>query len=411
MVSLQEKLLLTERGRNWIGQFDMDDRETASRLVKSLTLVSKSKFERSVSRLIQDTAAAIAGPVALFAVRELGGTIRSDFNLALGEPSRRSAVDATPRGSDLGSEARVAAMIRSLSTPNSVLLNHPNVAMMRAQSSRCKAIILVDDLIGSGNRAAGYLTSLWENRTIRSWWSRKDIRFFVISFAATEEGEKRLRKLKCSPSVIYDRVCPTLRSLPWSQMLKSEVSELCEVYGSRTSKPTFWSGYQGSAATMVFEHGCPNNVPSILWAPQSKKSSWQSLFPGRSVLPPEDSAFPPELVRRDPITLLVDIGQQRLASRMIPSGPISWNTLLILAYAEKGVRNSGALSFATGLDEKSCGTLLQGCVAWGFLTPRYRLTPTGLAELVAARGAKINSIQVASLGTDAYYPKMLRKAT
>jgi hypothetical protein len=135
-------------------------------------------------------------------------------------------------------------MIRPLSTPNSGLLNHPNVAMMRAQSSRCKAIILVDDLVGSGSRAAGYLTSLWENRTIRSWWSRNDIKFFVVSFAATEEGEKRLRNLKCSPSVIYDRVCPTLRSLPWSQKLKSEVSDLCEVYGSRTSKPTFWSGYQ-----------------------------------------------------------------------------------------------------------------------------------------------------------------------
>jgi hypothetical protein len=411
MVSLQEKQLLTERGRSWIGQFATEDREIASRLVESLTLVSKSKFERSVSRLIQDTAAAIAAPVALFAVRELNGTMRSEFNLALSQSSRRSMIDATPRGNDLGSEARVAAMIRSLSTASSGLLNHPNVAMMRAQLSRCKAIILVDDLVGSGDRAAGYLAALWENRTIRSWWSRKHIQFFVISFAATEEGEKHLRKLKCSPSVIYDRVCPTLRSLPWSQALKSEVSDLCQVYGSRTSKPTFWSGYQGSAATIVFEHGCPNNVPSILWAPQSKRSSWHSLFPGRSVLPPEDSAFPPEIVRRDAITLLVDIGQRRLASRMTPSGPISWNTLLILAYAEKGVRSSGALSFAIGLDEQSCRTLLQGCIDWGFLTSRYRLTPTGLAELEAARRAKTTSIQVASLGTDAYYPKMLRKAT
>ena len=406
MVSLQEKLLLTDRGQKWFSQFAERDRVPASRLVRGLTLVSHSKFARSVGRLIHETAASVGHPVALFAVRELRDTARSEFCRALAESCAHSSIDATPAGSDLGSEAIVAAIIRSLSNASEQLLNHPNVAMMRA--SQCKAIVLVDDIIGSGQRAKGYLEVMWENRSIRSWWSRKDIRFFVISFAATENGEKLLRKLKSSPTVAYNRVCPTLRSLPWSQQLKSEASALCQTYGKRTSKRRFSFGYQGSAATLVFEHGCPNNVPSVLWAPSTPQYPWEALFPARTVLPLESSAFPPEIVRRDPLTLLVEAGQQRLAERIERPVSISRDTLLALAYAEKGIRSSGALSFATGMDEISSRALIQACIGWGFLTIRNRLTPAGLAELNAARRAQTTSIQVAPLGQDDYYPTMLR---
>jgi hypothetical protein len=409
MVSLQEKLLLTDRGQKWLSQFAEKDRVPASRLVRGLTLVSHSKFARSVGRLIQETAASVSHPVALFAVRELRGLAHSEFCRALAESSTRSSIDATPTGSDLGSEAIVAALIRSLSNASGHLLNHPNVAMMRASQS--KAIFLVDDIVGSGKRAKEYLEVIWENRSIRSWWSRKDIQFFVISFATTENGEKVLRKLKSSPTVVYNRVCPTLRSLPWSQQLKSEVSDLCQTYGERTSKRKFSFGYQGSAATLVFEHGCPNNVPAVLWAPPTPQYPWEALFPARTVLPPESSAFPLEIVRRDPLTLLVEAGQRRLAERIELPVSISRDTLLVLAYAEKGIRSSGALSFATGMDENSCRALIQACIGWGFLTLRNRLTPAGLAELNAARWAQSTSIQVASLGKDDYYPTTLREAT
>jgi len=409
MVSLQEKLLLTDRGQKWLRQFDPEDRETASRLVRSLTLVSHSNFRRSIGGLIDETAASVGHPVALFAVRELPGRVHSDFGRALAERSGRSSIDATPAGSDLGSEAIVAATIRSLSTARSDLLNHPNVAMMRA--SHCKAIVLVDDIVGSGRRVREFLGALWGNRSIRSWWSRKNIQFIVISFAVTEEGEKSIRKLKLSPTVLYNRVCPTLRSLPWSRQLKAEASDLCQIYGERTSRRGFLFGYQGSAATLVFEHGCPNNVPAIFWAPPTPRHPWEALFPGRTVLPLESSAFPPEIVRRDPVTLLVEAGQQRLAERIERPVSVSRDTLLVLAYAEKGIRSSGALSFATGMDEKSCRTLIQACITWGFLTIRNRLTSGGLAELEAARRNQTTSVKVASLGEDAYYPTMLRKAT
>ncbi len=409
MIAVQEKLLLTQRGQSWLSLFRLEDREAASRLVRALTLVSHSAFQRDLSRRIVETAKSVGSPVALFAARELNPSRLADFLAKFNETGALSNVDAVPAGSDLGSEARVAATIRSLCKAHPhELLNHPNIRLMR--ETQCKAIIVVDDLIGSGQRVKKYLEALWTNRSVRSWWSRKDIQFFVVSYAVTEEGAKLVSKLKCGPSLVYNRICPTLRSLPWSRDRKFEVSDLCERYGDNTASRRFIFGYQGSAALLVFEHGCPNNVPAILWARSKEGRIWQPLFPEKTVLPLESSAFPPEIVRRDPISLLVDVGQPKLAEGLQHTRPMSHETLLILAYAEKGVRTTGALSFATGLDEENCRILIQLCVKWGFLSSRFRLTATGAAELKAAE--RMSSVKdVAPLGREDYYPKMLRKAT
>jgi hypothetical protein len=409
MTAVQEKLLLTERGQRWLSKFDLEDREAAARLVRALTLVSHSAFLRDLSRRVLETANSYDLPVALFAAREMKPENLPVFLEKLNAADQTSTVDAVASGSDLGSEARVAATIRSLCSAHpGRLLNHPNVAQMRA--SRCKAIIIVDDLVGSGKRVREYLAALWDCRSIRSWWSRGNIEFLVVSYAVTDEGAKSVSKLKYAPKLVYNRICPTLRSLPWSQDRKTTISELCTKYGAKLAAKRFILGFQGSAALLVFEHGCPNNVPAILWARSKNGEDWEPLFPEKTVLPLESSAFPHEIVRRDPISLLVDIGQERLAARLQKAPPISHETILILAYAAKGVKTSGALSFATGLSEEDCKRLIQLCVEWGFLTFRFRLTSAGAAELEAAQRAA-RSKDVAPIGTDNYYPTMLRRAT
>jgi hypothetical protein len=409
MIALQEKLLLTERGQRWLSGFDLEDREAASRLVWALTLVSYSAFQRDLSNRILNAAQLFNFPVALFAAREMKSKDLSEFLERLSSTGQSSTMNAVASGNDLGSEARVAATIRSLCKAHpGPLLNHPNIEQMR--SAQCKAIIVVDDLIGSGNRVREFMGALWASRTIRSWWSREDIKFVLVSYAVTEEGAKSVTKLKYAPSLDYNRVCPTLSSLPWSRERKAELSDLCIKYGTKLAARRFILGFQGSAALLVFEHGCPNNVPAILWAGPKKGEVWESLFPEKTVLPAEGSAFPPEILRRDPISLLVDIGQKELAARIQKAPPVSPETLLILAYAGKRVRKSGALSFATGLSEEECKRLIQLCVEWGFLTTRFRLTSAGAAELEAAQRAD-RFKNVAPIGTDNYYPTMLRRAT
>jgi hypothetical protein len=129
-------ILLTGRGRDWLAQFDYGDRENARRLIDSLTLVSHSEFERALADLILAHAAAVEGPIALYATREMDPA-RSYFDQAASGAGIREKnsqqVDAVASGSDLGSEARVAAMIRNLAKADpKKILNHPGVSGMRS---------------------------------------------------------------------------------------------------------------------------------------------------------------------------------------------------------------------------------------------------------------------------------------
>ncbi|HHS9579554.1 TPA: hypothetical protein ACTW9A_002562 [Raoultella planticola] len=65
------KLIYTKQGERWLSQFDALDQETAKLLLNSLTLVSHTEFRRNLEALILDVSTKIAGPVALYAVREL----------------------------------------------------------------------------------------------------------------------------------------------------------------------------------------------------------------------------------------------------------------------------------------------------------------------------------------------------
>src|SRR5580704_10227564 len=107
-------LLLTHRGREWLAQFDSGDLEVAERLIDSLTLVSHSAFERSIAQTIETLGAEVDGPVGLYATREVDPT-KSYFDAPDDDKTRPPrGVDADARGADLGSEARIATMIRNL---------------------------------------------------------------------------------------------------------------------------------------------------------------------------------------------------------------------------------------------------------------------------------------------------------
>jgi hypothetical protein len=407
-------ILLTQRGANWLAQFDHDDRETAERLVDSLTLVSHSAFERALTDLIATHAAGVDGFVALYAAREIDPK-KSYFDQAASDSTHKGGshrLDAVSSGSDLGSEARIAAMIRNIvkGEPNK-FLNHPTVEKMR--SVRCRSVVIVDDLIGSGKRVCDFLSALWQDRSIRSWRSLGYIQFAVISYSATEKGMARVRRLKThQPQIVIARDCPTYHEMPWSKPLRTAAVRICRKYGSHTSRPGMALGYGDAMTALVFEHGSPNNVPAIFWAPSTSKKPWTPLFPDRAVLSPEASAFPPEIARRDPVSVLLDVGQKHLArsGSLSRRGDVGASVLVVLGLVAKGVRKASALGFATGLSSKDCARILERCVRWGFLTRTHRVTVTGLAELRYARGI-ISTTPIPQRGEDNYYPKKLRRAT
>jgi len=407
-------LLLTPRCKRWLGQFAASDQETAERLVENLTLVSHSAFERSLTELIQAQGDELQGPVALFAVREVDPAVSffEQATVSVLAKTGKKILTAIAPGSDVGSEARIAAMIRNIAKADGdKFLNHPTVEDMR--SERCRAIFVVDDFIGSGKRVRDFLTAIWQDKSIRSWHSLRYIRFDVLAYSATDKGLRVAQRSPGRPVVEIVRGCPTIYEMPWPRSARRAVTKLCKKYGPRTSRPKMALGFADTMASLIFEHGSPNNVPAILWAPETAKTDWLPLFPGRSVLGPEASAFPPEITRRDPRAILRGVGQKRLAASGALSrrGEAGATILVVLGLLAKGVRKTTAISYATGLSREDCARILERCIKWGFVTTLHRVTPAGLAELRYAKGEDASPVYIPPKGEEDYYPKKLRGAT
>ncbi len=407
-------LLLTKQGTAWLDNFQPKDLNAARLLVKGLTLVSLSKFARTIGHMVRTEAGLVNGPVALFAVREVTQNT-SYFDQAITGSGRRKkvkTVDAVGRGADIGSEGLVASILRNIGRQEtSKFLNHPTVANMR--ENKCRTIIVVDDLIGSGKRTREFLDAIWLDRTIRSWWSLGYIRFKVIAFAGTRMGIYRVKRATYGPTVSVDRDCPTFSGLPWRESQRMQITQLCETYAPKTSKSKMGLGYGDTMASLVFEHGCPNNAPAIIWASGSKDAKWQPLFPNRSVSQHHQSIFPLEVVRRDPISVLVDAGQSKLAETDLQRiGSVeSEQFLMLMALIAKGIRRNDALTYATGLSNAELETILGKCINWGMITLTRRITSTGRAELEHIRHTKRLEPEVPPLSGETYYPKQLRGPT
>lgn len=408
-ISNSEKLIYIKQGRKWLDQFDSMDKGTAISIANNLTLVSHIEFERNLLSKLENLVSSIKGSVGLFVVRELKSN--SSFYSQVTSCNGYS-VNALSSSPDQGSEARIANIIRQLCKSNPrKYLNHPTLKSLRENKS--DAIIFVDDLIGSGNRVHNFLNSLWLERTIVSWLSGKQIKFHVVAYSGTEDGINYVKKHKSKPQVHIYRDAPTFNSFPWSNDKKKKIEKLCQKYGYTANKKHkhMWHGYRGGMVAMVFEHGCPNNTPAILWESGFKGNNWIGLFPNRIISSTITSVFPPEIVRGDPIEVLMEVGQHRLAKSdsLLRRGFVGQTILIILALIAKGKRKNSTLSSATGLNVEECEHFIKKCIEFSFITPQKRITSKGRDELKAARKSETKK-PFFDIGTDYYYPEQLREA-
>lgn len=415
------KLILTQQGQRWLSQFDPLDQDAATLLASSLALVSHNEFRRKLEDQINEAATAVEGPVALFAVRELPKhspepwmtpMVQAFYSCAVPSADGRS-INPLDQTTDLGSEAIIVQIIRQITKANTnKFINHPTLEEMRVR--RCRAIMLVDDFIGSGGRIIDFIQSLWMEPTIKSWHSTKFIAFHVVTYSAMESGAAHVRRHKANPTINFHREAPTLYTLPVSQERKNLLESLCRNYGKRALKgrKNMWLGYKGGMCSLIFEHGCPNNTPAILWETKDTPVGWVGLFPYRTISGEVASVFPPEIIRGDAVSILMGSGQKQLArsGALSRAGEVGQTVLLILALVAGGHRKRSTISFATGLSTRDCERILERCIKWNFLTPQRRITPQGLAELRAAKKFRPGSKDAIERGSDYYYPRQLRGA-
>lgn len=317
------------------------------------------------------------------------------------------SVNSTPRGVDMGSEARIATLIRNHVRSNpKKFLNHPNVDEMRKK--KCNAVYFIDDFIGSGDRVTSYLLDFYDHPTIRSWYSYHAFTAEVLVYSGTDAGIKRVRKTKMNPHVEIVRTCPTLSTLLLNDADKAALIDLCSRY-ARGYKLGFPLGYDKVGALLVFEHSCPNNCPKIFWG-GSDSGKWRPLFPGKAVVTEMRDVFPPEILRHEPVHVLIAAGERRIAqsARVVVSHPLPAEWLAALALFSKGVRRLDAIEAATGMSHTNSASVVEKCVAAGLLTQRWRLTDQGRAELRAAQRAKRPKMALPKESEEDYYPLALR---
>lgn len=416
------KLIHTEQGRRWLVQFEPLDKELAAAIANNLTLVSHTEFQRNLLQQLENLASSIEGNVGLYAIRELKffedahgmkTSVIPFFSQATSVDGK--SVNALSDTADQGSEAIVANIIRQLCKTNpEKYLNHPTKEELR--NKKCDAIIFVDDFIGSGGRVSEFLQSFWFEPTIVSWLSGKQLKgLHVVAYSGTEDGVVYVSRHKSKPTVHLYRDAPTFEDLFWPETKQKQARNLCEKYGRIANKKrkNMWFGYKEGMATMVFEHGCPNNTPAMLWEPDFSGSGWIGLFPNRTVPSEVMSVFPKEIVGGDPIQILENFGQQKLAKSgaLLRRGITGQVILVMLGLIARGTRKRTTLSFATGLNIKECERVIAKCIDWGFISAQKRITPRGLAELNAARKSRKVVFAPLERGSDYYYPRQLRGTT
>ncbi len=255
----------------WLNQFDLPDVYLAEHMLRRIRYVSFEEFEawlqNSVKGLL-DEIAVKDGRVAV-AIFPVAKPFIHKFN--------KDKEQKLPNDSG----GRIAHSLKNLERdlPKYVELT-PRVESMREK--KIKHIIFVDDFVGTGDR----FTNSWRSTvppSIKSWCSRGWCKVWFITFAAQEKGLKKLvRNIRpLSPAQI--RVNLTIDK---SFFLENEsMRGVLQKYGKSLGNARQAMGYGGMASPVIFQYGCPNNVPLIFWKRPTKGSrvKWRPLFPDRSV--------------------------------------------------------------------------------------------------------------------------------
>lgn len=322
--------------QSWLDQFDYLDRGFAEQLLCKMRYVTFEDFEKNLSHQVTKVLEEIEagdgsiGRVAIFPVRK---------------PLGKSGIDGKEEKADNDSSGRVAHMLRNLERANERRFElAPRVESMRAK--RIRHVIFVDDFLGTGIR----FTEFWQSNvssSVKSWGSLGWVKLWLVSYAAHGSGKSRVS------SYVNQLHENSIRCyLPINKSFigqRKEYRGLVEKYGALLYKNGASLGYGDIMSPVVFQHGCPNNVPGIFWGNGVKlkrremrlgASCWKPLFPNRSISEDLYPLFTEDLSGEAIPEDLWSIGHYQLAIEFLNkfnSFGDGQTTLAVLAYLDKNV--------------------------------------------------------------------------
>ena len=355
--------------QDWLEQFSRRDRDIAMALLLRLRFVPRDTFSEWVRKTISDIG---SNSMAIYSVRKM----RKDVD-SLWDPSGQ-IIDRPGRAQ--GSEDLAYSIIRQLSRESGRFLDNPDLGTLKEK--RVRDIILLDDSIGSGKRVADFISRMFENKTLMSWWSYGLVKIHVISYVRSREGTRNItttipgsdhpkRKHPKSKKVTFhsESVYSTQRLEPRWGSRSRDILDLCDKYTQIPKE--YRRGYGGVMSSFVFYHSVPNNIPGILfWS--SGKSSWNPLFPGRTL---------PDWL----CSMLENPPKPLLASHHDES---KRKLIQLMELIKRGVRRSNSLALRMGLDTYHVQGLIEQTLFLGFINEKLRPTKAGIDFLM--KNSRVN---------------------
>lgn len=401
--------------KEWLAQFEDGEQHVAAELLRTVHTVSHDEFARVMERLIKLCYERTCEPTAVFVEREVkksrgGGPCRlfkekkvpvkgrRKYALRACGPSPSVLHSARGDKSDVGSEGLMASITGQLARIKDLHFEtNPSPNLFR--TAKIRHIFVVTDLVGSGDRIWNFLESAWRVRSIKSWHSKGLIKFTVVAYATTSAGEERVRSHPCGAEIYKAIECPTIANKFGAN---DEISTLCQKYYKGSGEPL---GYKNTGALIVFRHGCPNNVPRILF--ESPKG-WTALFPGRVGSLSFDELRPKfeDLAYGDVLDGLgyPDLGRKKFFLNFPESGK---KLVVLLCAIRKGMHTPEALCAGTKLPLFEIDDLLKISLFQHLVSEKKRLTDLGIGTL-ASIVAKSDKEPLPKVVKSYYYPKQLR---
>lgn len=396
--------------QEWLKQFKAEDRDVARMVLDEVQLVSSRKFSDGIIELIDEIAAERPDKdrkIALYSERPMKlawGDVPAFFpNSRHGRAEGPGVppIVVNPKDQEVGSEGIVAQLITAYCRTNPrVALSHPGPTKLR--KDRVSHIVLVTDLIGSGDRIYRMLESFGHVATLRSWQSYGLIKFIVVAYASTDIGLRRLQTMPL-PHEVRSVVSSATLHTAFRGARRELAYSLCRKYPPARRGDPF--GWKGGGALISFSHGCPNNAPAILW---TSANSWKPIFPGRSVLAAQEAFAVDDdhlLRERAERILKAATARERLDD---PDGRLWLSTMAILAASEDGARGAREVSARLGIPLSEAGSQLTLCRTAGWIAGKGRLTLLGRLELKRLRRRLRPKTVFPSDTNPFYYPSQLR---
>lgn len=341
----------------WLDQFQGIERDVAIDLLLHLRFVTRDGFSEWVRNTISSI---LSDKIALYAVRKFrDNRLWNDSGTIVRRP-----------GTALGSEDFVYSLIRQLSRESKRCFDNPDLNIL--EKHRIRNVILLDDSVGSGDRLLSFAKCMFNHKTFLSWWSYGLVRFHVVSYTRTREGEKKIlygipgsdhpkrkypksHKIEFHSKIVYSTKHLRAR---WG----NRFDDICNLCDGKTQIPKCYrKGYGKVMSNVVFYHSIPNNIPGVLfWS--DRQGSWRPLFPARTI--------PDWMVK------LLE-SKHRLEQENL-SSEAKRTLCQLIGMIKKGIRRPISLALRMDMEVYYVNELINAATSLGLITEKQRLTEVGL---------------------------------